>query len=137
MLSACQQLCQQPNQQPIQSLVDTQWRLVETTDPALAQELDRFNFKILTFRGNFQGEFQDVVFNDLVETPQATFRWNVESDFLLMALQPTAGGTETQLRFDYTKPPIGRALEMVEADGSYYRYVPFTGVVNPDSTCTF
>lgn len=109
LLTACQQRCQLPPAEPIRTLAETQWRLVDTTDPDIT--FDNYNFLILNFRRNFTGDLQEVQYNDLIETPQATFRWNVEDGYLLMAVQRTSGGTESQFRYDYS---LGSDLEMYE-----------------------
>lgn len=156
-LTACQQKCQQAVDQPTTTLSETQWRLVSTNDPQIpdcskqqAENcLDRFNFLIMNFRRNFSGDVQRVVFNDLFETPVLSFNWNpVQDNFMLVRYQTVVsqdfdnfdGGSSAQdlgvFRYDYNFN--SNSLTLRDRDkGLFYEYVPFTGVVDPDSRCTF
>lgn len=149
--AGCQRKCQAAATQRFQTLSETQWRLVETTD-AQVQNLDRFNFLIFNFSRNFSGNVQRVVFNDLYETPVLTFNWNISNNGTLLVKysniqgggDPLAGGGEggpSQPRSVATTEyfyDLGRELELYDAaTNAYYRFVPFTGVVDPDSDCVF
>ncbi len=144
-LSACGKKCQPPATQKFRTLAETQWRLVETNDTSV-KGLDRFNFLIYNFARNFSGNIQQVRYNDLFETPFKTFNWNINPDSgqLVVRYQdiaPLAEGTATNTRKGPTDSlyaySLGRDLEIQDAKGNFYRFVPFTGVVDPDSTCTF
>jgi hypothetical protein len=151
-LSACQKKCQPPVTQKFQTLAESQWRLVETND-ASVKGLDRFNFLIYNFARNFSGNIQQVRFNDLFETPFKTFNWNINPDSQQLVIRyqdiapPTdapadgATGSTTIARQGPTDSfysyDLGRELELYDQRGNYYRFVPFTGVVDPDSTCIF
>lgn len=142
--AACQKKCQQ-NTQRFKSVTETQWRLVETTDPAVVEELDNFNFLIVSFATNSTGAVQRVVDNEMFETPISTIVWvpNTKAKQIRIqytsvpAEETTAQVTEGDLgTFDYSYS-LGKELEMTDNTGSYYRYVPFTGIVSPDIDCQF
>jgi hypothetical protein len=149
LLVGCQKKCQPPVTQKFQTLAETQWRLVETSDTSV-KGLDRFNFLIYNFARNFSGNIQQVRYNDLFETPFKTFNWNINPDTQQLVIRyqdiaPPAEGTATQAGSGNRQGPtdslyaydLGRELELYDERGSYYRFVPFTGVVDPDSTCEF
>ncbi len=145
VLPGCQKKCQPPVTQKIQTLAESQWRLVETNDQSV-KGLDRFNFLVYNFSRNFSGNIQQVRYNDLFETPFKTFNWNINPDTQQLVIRyqaiapPTTGTTSTNRqgptdsRYAYD---LGRELQLSDANGSYYRFVPFAGVVDPDSTCEF
>jgi hypothetical protein len=150
LLPGCQKKCQPPVTERFQTLSETQWRLVETTDRSV-KGLDRFNFLIYNFARNFSGNIQQVRYNDLFETPFKTFNWNVNPDSGELVLRyqeiapPATDGTQsgggttsrqgpTDVFYSYD---LGRELELFDQRGNYYRFVPFTGVVDPDSSCVF
>lgn len=152
-LPACQKRCQSSETQSIKSIVDTQWRLVETTDPEVKATLNNYNFLILTFNRNNTGQVNRVVDNDQYETPvlQLVYAPNASQKTLRIQFSTVAGSVDdTQNQslgtpgdagtFDY-QYALGGQLQMREiGSGSrsyYYRYVPFKGVVDPDTVCTF
>lgn len=145
-LTGCQKKCQAPVTQKFQTLAETQWRLVETSD-ASVKNLDRFNFLIYNFARNFSGNIQQVRYNDLFETPFKTFNWNINPDTQQLVIRyqdiapPVEGEGTGSSRASATDSlysyDLNRELELYDQSGNYYRFVPFTGVVDPDSTCVF
>ena len=150
--TGCQQRCQPQSEQVPTTLSETSWRLVETNDPQILNSdpaLDRFNFLIINFSRNFSGNIQRVVFNDLFEAPVLTFNWNpVERNRMLVRFQTAVnedfdsfggGSTAQDLGVsDFSYEFDANNFQMSDREsGVFYRYVPFTGVVDPDSQCTF
>jgi hypothetical protein len=143
---ACQRRCQPASTELFASVTQTQWRLAQTTDPTVSETLDNFNFLIVQFGSNGTGAVNRVVSNDMFETPIATILWVPNAKSQLMRIQyssvPAEGSTQSGTQgdlgtFDY-RYELGRELELFEQQtGNYYRYVPFTGVVNPDTECQF
>ena len=146
---ACQKRCQPPSETRVESLVDAEWRLVETTDPEVFATLDNFNFLLLRFNQNNTGQVNQVVNNDLFDNPIAQILWVADPQVELLRVRyesvpgegsfddPDNPGVQDLGTFDYTYS-LGRQLEMRELRrGYYYRYVPFQGVVAPDIICTF
>jgi len=143
LVGACGKKCQPPVTQKFQTLSETQWRLVETSDSSV-KNLDRFNFLIYNFSRNFSGNIQQVRYNDLFETPFKTFNWNINPDTQQLVIRyqdiapPADGSTSRQGATDSLYSyDLNRELELYDQRGNYYRFVPFTGVVDPDSSCTF
>jgi hypothetical protein len=160
-LGACQKKCQAPPVEPFKTVTEQQWRLVETSDPnPQFRTLSRTNFLIMTFKRNFTGDIKRVENNDLYETPVATFKYNVDSDLhrirmemmIVQASLPTdkggGGGTEQQQSqggqvstqssvIDYYYDLTREFALTGTQSGFYYRFVPFSGVVDPDSKCEF
>lgn len=138
-LVACQRRCQPAAQQSFQSLVDTAWRLVQTTDPLVAPSLNNYNFLVVTFARNNTGDVKRVVDNDQYDNPVQTLVWvpSVATKTLRIQYTSAAGTTGDDGTFDY-QYSLGRQLEMrLQSTGYYYRYVPFQGVVDPDVLCSF
>lgn len=153
LIAACQQRkCQAPAEQAFQTIVETQWRLVETTDPhPNFRSLNQTNFFIMTFKRNFTGDFKRVENNDLFETPVATFVYNVDPGSRRIVTEITenavtvdpsaatpaapAEGKKSVVDFKYT---LSREFTLTRANsGFFYRFVPFLGVVDPDKQCVF
>lgn len=141
--AACQKKCQPAEAKAFKSLVDTPWRLVESSDPDVARELDRFNFLIVTFSRNNTGVVNRVVDNDQYDTPIMQLVWVPDPQARMLRIQYSSStfndgtGAGDAGTFDYFYA-LGRQLEMYESDrGYYYRYVPFKGIVDPDSSCVF
>ncbi len=146
--------CQAPAEQPFQTIVETQWRLVETTDPhPNFKGLNQTNFFIMIFKRNYTGDFKRVENNDLYETPVATFVYNIDPEAKRIVTEitenavtvssdpsgaaPSAApsGQKSQLDFKYT---LGREFTLTRVSaGFFYRFVPFTGIVDPDKQCVF
>lgn len=149
----CQQQCQQTTQTAYSSLADTPWRMIKTSDPSI-QTLDRFNFRIMQFNRNFTGAVNLVQDNDQYDVPILSFVWArvstanssirlKYSDVTGQAADPTqATGTSpttptTTGTYDYTYSLTGN-LQLTENQRGYqYQFVPFLGVVDPDSKCSF
>ena len=144
---ACQRKCQNTTSATaFKSVTETQWRLVETTDPGVAESLDNFNFLILQFATNGTGAVTRVVNNEQYETPISSILWVPNAKVKQMRIQYTSVPTSNSASavqsgdlgtFDY-KYTLGKQLELYESGSGYYsRYVPFTGVVAPDVECEF
>ncbi len=139
--AACQRRCQLPETMAFKSMVDTQWRLVSTTDPAFASKLDNFNFLIVTFNRNNTGDVKLVVDNTPYEQAAETLVWSPNPQSQMVRIQYTSGGTQVQAgdqgTFDYYYT-LTNELQMYESKkGYFYRYVPYKGIVNPDTLCAF
>lgn len=153
-LVGCQKKrCQPPAEQALQTFIGTQWRLVQTTDPnPNYRALSNTNFFIMTFNRNFTGDFKRVENNDLYETPVATFIYNVDAANKHIAAEITentalanngkaTGTTQTNpsppARVDYNYTLTRELTLTATPSGFHYRFVPFTGVVDPDNQCVF
>lgn len=157
LLAGCQQKrCQAPPEQPFQTFVGTQWRLVSTTDPGPNfKTLTQTNFLIFTFNRDFTGDIKSVGNNAQSNVPIATLIYRVDSESRLIQAQitqntvtvpPADGSTPNEtpqsvapksstVNFNYT---LSREFGLTDSrSGFYYRFVPFLGVINPDQQCTF
>ncbi len=144
---ACQKRCQALDSTVYKSVVDAQWRLVESSDPDVAKNLNNYNFLLVSFARNYTGDVKRVVDNDQYDTPVYSITWVSDTNSKLVRIQystVTGTGTQTQAAnpgdggtFDYMYN-LSTELTMYETKrGYYYRYVAFKGVVNPDTECTF
>jgi hypothetical protein len=144
---ACQRRCQALDTTVYKSLVDAQWRLVESSDPDVMKSLNNYNFLIVSFNRNNTGDVKRVVDNDQFDTPVYATVWAPDPASRLVRIQySTVTGTGNQLQssnpgdggtYDYMYN-LSTELTMYETKrGYYYRYVAFKGVVNPDTECTF
>lgn len=148
--TACQKRCQALETTSFKSLVDAQWRLVESTDPQVINNLNNYNFTILTFNRDNTGDLKRVVDNSQYDIPVYNLLWAPNPMAHLIRIQfstvtaPTQPGQQVQAAnpgdggttdYEYY---LGTQLEMYDLNkGYYYRYVPFKGVVNPDTVCSF
>jgi len=150
--AACQKKCQQPRDTPFTTFTDQEWRLIESTSPKLNRSLNRSTFIIMVFRRNYTGEIFKVENNDRFEDPVQTFVYNIDPERKLIRVeyvQPQVEGSQAEGENKNASTPIqenvseylyelDREFKLTETSYStYYRFVPFSGVVNPDSTCTF
>lgn len=145
--------CQSPPEQPFQTFTETQWRLVETNDPNPGfSKLSLTHFQIYTFKRNYTGDIKIVKNNDLYPTPVATFIYDVDPDGKRVRLEitensveivpgengeqtPKAAGKSYVLDFGYA---LRRDFVLTGTyNGFRYRFVPFTGAVDPDRVCEF
>ncbi len=138
---ACGRLCQSGTEtQSFRSLAETPWRLAQSSDPQVSRTLTNFNFLIVTFARNNTGDIKRVLDNDQYETPVQTLVWVPDVANGTLRIQYTsAGSTEAgdAGTFDY-RYTLNRQLEMTDkATGYTYRYVPYKGIVDPDTVCTF
>jgi hypothetical protein len=145
LLSSCgAPKCQAPATQSFKTLAETQWRLVATNDKSVTG-LDKYNFLIYNFARNFSGNIQQVRYNDLFETPYKSFTWNINKEAGQLTLRyqdaPPAEGAPATQRQGPTDVLYGyelnREFRINDQRGNFYRFVPFTGVVDPDLTCDF
>lgn len=138
---ACGRQCQPATEtQSFRSLVETPWRLVQSSDPQVSRNLTNFNFLILTFGRNNTGDIKRVVDNDQFETPVQTLVWVPDVASGTLRIQYTSAGSSQAGdagTFDY-RYTLNRQLEMIDIGKGYtYRYVPFRGIVDPDTVCSF
>lgn len=141
----CQKKCQQSKVR-YSSLVDTQWRLVETTDPDILEAgLSNFDFQVFTFTSNGAGTINQVISNELYQSPIATLVWVPNPPDKTVRIEYTSAAVPNQTppqpgdlgTFDYVEM-LGTDLKLTDQNrGFYYRFVPFTGIVNPDTVCVF
>jgi len=151
LLVGCgQKKCQPAAEQPFQSIIDTAWRMVESTDPIVKNNTDNYNFIVMTFGINRLGMMQKVVNNDLFENPLYNLRYDINPSNKTLTVNyeeppapPADGGqppsaepvSTTVVQYTYK---IGKELELTEVkSGNYHRLVPYQGVVEPDRQCTF
>ena len=148
--------CQRPAEQSFNSLTDAEWRLVETNDPnPNFKKLNNTTFFIFTFAKNYTGAVNNVINNDKYDNPVRTFKYNIDPASNLIRIKyeiPTSDGgsgasspdgADPSTAPDNT-PPIDYVYELKRDltltnsfNGAYYRFVPFTGIVDPDNQCTF
>lgn len=136
----CGKKCQQ-NTTLYKTVTATEWRLAETTDPALAQNLTKFNFLIAAFGKNFTGALYQVVDNEKKNNPAAPFTFNVSTADRQLEITYQSNETGegipsgTKVTYSYS---VGYQLNLTNlATGHTYRYVPMQGVADPDSDCVF
>ncbi|MSP18920.1 MAG: hypothetical protein EXR74_05055 [Bdellovibrionales bacterium] len=140
------------SKEKIPSIVSSPLRLVSSTDPdPLIQEtLSNFTFLVFTFAQDFTGDVKLVLNNVQYDTPVKTFTFNIDpgsKQLIIKYADPnslewdkaisesgaaTGGNAPVLYRYE-----LGRDLVMNSEQGDYYRFVPFTGVLNPDDTCSF
>ncbi|MFM8315597.1 MAG: hypothetical protein ACKOA8_15050 [Deltaproteobacteria bacterium] len=148
-LMGCLKMCPTSKERQT-SVAATPWRLVETTDPELQEDLNNFSFLVFTFNQNFSGDIKAVVNNTQYDNPIRTFKYNIDPRGNLMRIQfafapgedgggaqsdsGAASGGDQVVEYSYK---LGRSLELWRQDGVYYRLVPFTGILSPDETCSF
>ena len=138
----------------ISSIVSTPFRLVASTDPdpEIQNNLSNFTFLVFTFAQNFTGDVKLVLDNTQYDTPVKTFIYNIDpasKQLIIKYADPTSSsavgdpaggdapgptGGNDPVFYSYQ---LGRDLEINSEQGDYYRFVPFTGFLNPVDTCTF
>lgn len=146
----CQKKCQ-PAGQKVKSLRETPWRLIDTNNKSQNYaDLNRFTFLIFEFQVNFKGDVKKVRFNDQFDTPIFTFIYNVfpeDNTLIIKYSSPASGndgtGQQTQSEptevgtTEYEYELSNRLILREKKRNYYYEFVPFQGVVDPDSTCVF
>jgi hypothetical protein len=160
----CNKKCQAPPSNPFTTFTGTDWRLIDTTKPGMANQVDKFNTVILSFTTNFEGGLKTLVNNNESESAVCSLKYNVQSSGGSGRLtiqyrdpstgqnaqgQPGSSGTsgngqttagtcpEPPNPIDYTYN-LSNSLTLTEVNTGYtYNYVPFQGIVNPDDNCTF
>lgn len=148
LLQGCQQQCQPTPTTPFLHLEDATWRAASTTNPSLT--ITKFDFIELQFSRDFTGKVIKVVQNqEYTNPPIETFTWAVPDDTQgsgLLRIQYSTPGSGTGA--DATPPQViatddyqfdlTTELDLTEQETGYtWRFVPMTGVVDPDSNCTF
>ncbi len=145
--------CQAPAPEKIPTFTANPWRLVSSTDPGI-KKLDRFNFTILSFSKNNKGDIKAVQNNTQYDAPLYTFDYIVstedaKSGQLRIVFYGQAKEEEGEApsgeapKGEASKPKdyeyqLTRELVLSESRTGYeYKYIPFQGIVDPDSNCTF
>lgn len=147
LATGCQRLCQQPAAQAFTSVTQTEWRLAASTDPDIRDKITNVTFLIWTFGTTFQGQIFTVNNNTKDDVPVKTFIYNPNGETKTMVIQffgrgsvdqdgnATQGPSEGTTTFTYD---LGKTLTLYDSQRGYqYDFVPFTGSVTPDATCTF
>lgn len=138
MLSGCLlPPCQQLPEEPFQSVTDTEWRLVSTTDANAAANLNNFNFIIFTFTQDFGIQFTTVDLNTQSGNPITEGRYDVipEQKLIVAELTRVGDGSQSNVVWRYR---LGSKLELTDtASGQHYEFYPFEGIVKPDFQCKF
>ncbi len=133
------------------SVTATEWRLVESTDPDpdIQDNLSLFTFLVFRFGQDFSGDIKLVLNNTQYDQPVRTFIYDVDPNSKQLEIKyafsqgqggqdSNAGnnqnGGDSPIFYSYE---LGRSLELTSDQGYYYRFVPFTGILAPDETCTF
>lgn len=150
-LSGCGKKCQPPPEQPFRTFADQEWRLAETTNPALQPRVNNFSFLILVLRRNFVIDFYKVENNQRLDAPVLTGRYIVQPDSQTIvadigvpppqdpnqpAPNPPLPPTKTQrVVYSYS---LDTEFNLDEAGtGYHYRYVDSRGTIFPDNDCSF
>jgi len=146
MMVGCMKKCQVPTEKQT-SVSATEWRMVESTDPDpdIQDNLSKFTFFIFRFGQDFQGDVKAVINNTQYDNPVRTFTFDVDTNSKTLLIKyafPQGSESSSQGNSEGDKPvaysySLGRQLELVGQNGSYYRFVPFTGILSPDDTCSF
>lgn len=148
--------CNKPQCEPLpstnfSSITDTKWRLIKTTDPNLSSSIDNFNFYIFQFNDNFTGSVFQVENNQEITNPVETFNYVINPQSKIIEIEyttPSSQGSSTQNQtstIDYSYVLTNQlSLQTTTLNGGggsgsgiSYNFVPFTGVVAPDSSCVF
>jgi hypothetical protein len=160
-LGGCGKKCQQPPSKAFDSITATQWRLIETNMPNIMpvpvsnapstyRTLDRFTFEIWKFNVDGSASINQVEHNDQHDQPFLSFDYtSLKTDNGKQGVftatfatpgttgsdgTPQAGKTIGSVNYTYD---LGRDLTLTDNQGHTFHFVQFTGVVPPDSTCTF
>lgn len=149
LVSACDKKCQAPPTEIPKTITANPWRLTKTTNPSLKNN-NRYTFIIMEYAPDFSGQVRKVVNNREFEQPFRSFKYNVASSsgkngtLRIAYFEPLLEGEEGQENsaepteitdYRYT---LGRTLNLTEVKTGYtYEFVPFVGIVDPDSNCTF
>lgn len=154
LLLGCQKKCQAPVEQAFTNLSQTEWRIVNSTNPGF-KGLDNFTFLTMRFNRDFTGEVYFVNLNQKSETPDKIFKWKADPRTQQLATAYTDAPAEdadpeaeappesTEANLINYKYTLGRELNLRETKTGYtYRLVPFDesfngGIIEPDSNCTF
>lgn len=128
-------------------ITSTPWRLVSTNDTDFGG-LNKYSFAVYTFNQDFTGKMQVVQNNTLYEDPVRLLAYDVDSAQKLIRIQyafpagkggsSSSGGSGASgndvVEYSYK---LGRTLVLISEDGTYYNFVPYTGVISPDDTCEY
>ena len=157
LCAGCDKKCQPPAEQSFKTFTGQKWRMVETTDPdPNFKKLNNATFLIFEFNRDYTGTVNKVLNNVNYDTPVRTFFYNVDVNAGLIrtlfqdpsqatdseqdltgasAIPSMSGQAQGAVEYSYS---LGRDFELTETrKGYYYRFVPFTGIVEPDRQCVF
>ncbi|MEZ4752657.1 MAG: hypothetical protein R3B54_19080 [Bdellovibrionota bacterium] len=137
LLSGCfAKSCQKLPEQRFQSITETEWRLVYTTDPSTASQLNNFNFTILSFTDSFDLQMTSVKNNQQAGTPEVVGEYAVQNgEFIIAKLEKFDG---TSLGTTVWSFQLSRTLTLIDtATGFTFVFYPFEGIVKPDFQCEF
>lgn len=138
LLSGCfAKSCQQLPTQRIQSITETEWRLVFTNDPNTASRLNNYNFTILSFTDSFDMQITSVKNNQQSGTPEVIGNYNVLADqpVIVAELEDFQGNSLGTTTWAFT---LNRKLELTDMNtGATFIFYPFEGIVKPDFQCEF
>ena len=136
-----------PIPQERQKSITLAWRLVATDDPDF-NGLNKYTFPIFTFNQDFTGDVKVVQNNTQYENPVRLLNYDIDSEQKLLRIQfsfpngsgsssSTNSGNERNNDIREYSYQLGRTLELVRDDGTFYKLVPFTGILSPDDICEF
>ncbi|MCB0416045.1 MAG: hypothetical protein H6617_03260 [Bdellovibrionaceae bacterium] len=137
LLSGCfAKSCQKLPDQRFQSITETEWRLVYSTDPSTASQLNNFNFTILTFTDSFDIQMTSVKNNQQAGTPEVVGDYTVQNgEFIVAKLQSFDGSDLGTMTWSFT---LSRILTLIDTStGFTFIFYPFEGIVKPDFQCEF
>lgn len=148
LLTHCGKKCQ-TNTNSVSVLSGARWRMVESNDKnANYRKMNNYTTDIWSFDNQFRGQVIALVNNEeFNQTPKCTMLYKpadgqVAIQFSSSSTQGEDGSTTSSgcpmsgtIVFDYS---LGRELRLTNIKtGTYYRFVQYLGIVEPDKVCTF
>ena len=153
----CNKKCQPPSAEVPKSITANVWRLISSTSPQTSKNLSKYTFPIMTFKTDFSGDLLRVEKNTQFEKPFSLFTYSLKTDsgregsMTVVYFDPPPDSDKTEgtkkasdapdpsnlkgIDYDYR---LSKQLTLIERQTGYtYEFVPFVGVVDPDSTCSF
>lgn len=131
----CGKKCQEPAKEPFKSITQTEWRLVETNSQSLGKNLSKTTFPIFAFSLNFEGGVYAVKNNNRPQTPDLLLEWVTSEDKTLRLKYKTPGGEDSGAEVVDYEIDLSNDLTLTRSNGTYLRFIPFTGIYSPDDTC--
>ena len=150
LLANCGKKCQ-TNSNSVKSLAENsvRWRMVESNDKnANFRKMNNYTTDIWSFDNQFRGQVIALVNNEeFNQTAKCTMLYKPADGQVAIQFSSSTSdgvdGTTTSsgcpmtgtIVFDYT---LGKELRLTNIKtGSYYRFVQYLGIVEPDKVCTF
>ncbi len=133
---SCQKACQPSTGTAATSLTAAQWRLTGSNDPQFSG-VNKYTFLIFQFARDFTGTIESIQNNATDGSQPESFSYNVQSTGSSGTLRISYGSelqSATTIDYQYQ---LGQNLTLTTRQGLYYKFVPYSGVVEPDSTCTY